>query len=210
MTSISADLHKYGFAAKGASVVLYRDAELRRHQFFVYTDWTGGVMVSPSMTGTRPGGAIAAAWATLQAVGEEGYLKNAAEIMKTTRALQEGVKSIDGLKISGQPVMSVFAVEALSDSSLDLFAVADVMQSKGWYLDRQQNPTSLHLMVTPAHAPIVDAFINDLRESVAYVKANPSLSGEGMAALYGMMAKIPDRSKVSEFLLQLMDERYQS
>src|SRR6185295_11059138 len=94
VTSLSADLHKYGFAAKGASVVLYRDAALRRHQFFTYTSWPGGIYASPSMTGTRPGGAIAAAWAVLQHLGEAGYLQQARAMLATTDALTKGIDAV--------------------------------------------------------------------------------------------------------------------
>ncbi|MBC7690902.1 MAG: aspartate aminotransferase family protein, partial [Methylotenera sp.] len=108
VTSITADLHKYGFTAKGASVVLYRDKELRRFQFFTHTEWPGGLFASPSMTGTRPGGSIAAAWATLNAMGEDGYLEMAEKVMNTTETLQKGLQTL-GLKILGKPEMSVFA-----------------------------------------------------------------------------------------------------
>src|SRR6185436_12207149 len=101
--------HKYGFTAKGASVILYRDRALRRHQFFAYGDWPGGLFASPTLLGTRPGGAIAAAWATLMATGRDGYLRRAAAIMETTRAFQEGIARIPGLRVLGRPAMSVFA-----------------------------------------------------------------------------------------------------
>lgn len=205
VTSISADLHKYGFAAKGASVVLYRDKELRRFQFFVSTEWPGGAFASPSMTGTRPAGSIAAAWATFQAFGEEGYLKLADEIMSNTKRLQDGIKKL-GLEIVGQPIASVFA---FTSSQIDIYAVADQMQLRGWFIDRQQKPNALHLMVTPAHTPIIDQFLKDLEDSVTIVRSMPSLSNEGYAALYGMMAQIPDRSQISKFLYQFMDERYE-
>ena len=103
VTSISADIHKYGFAAKGASVVLYRTKELHKYQFFIYTEWPGGIYASPSMAGTRPGGAIAAAWAAMKSLGEDGYLKLAQQIMETTKELISGIKSIPELSILGNP-----------------------------------------------------------------------------------------------------------
>jgi sphinganine-1-phosphate aldolase len=96
VTSMSADLHKYGFAAKGASTVMYRTAALRRHQFYVYSGWPGGLFGSATVLGTRPGGAIAAAWASLTALGHEGYLRIAGIIMKTTRAFIDGITAIPG------------------------------------------------------------------------------------------------------------------
>jgi len=110
VTSISADLHKYGYAAKGASVILYRDRNLRLHQFFVHTDWTGGIYASPAMAGSRPGGAIAAARAVLNFLGEDGYLAIVEKVMHETDRLKAGVAGIDGVYILGNPEMSVLAL----------------------------------------------------------------------------------------------------
>ncbi len=205
VTSISADLHKYGFTAKGASVILYRNKEYRSYQFFQYADWPGGLFGSPSMPGTRPGGPIAAAWATFNAIGEDGYLKLAQEIMNNTKSLQEGIAKIPGLYVLGKPHMSVFA---FTSKDLDIYAVADRLEMKGWHVDRQQNPSCIHLMVTPAHTKIIDLYLSDLKKSVEEVRANPNLSAEGFAAMYGMMAKIPDRTQVSGFIKQHMDTLY--
>ncbi len=205
VTSISADVHKYGFAAKGASTVLYRNTAIRRHQFFVYADWCGGVYISPTMAGTRPAGAIAAAWATLNAIGEEGYKRNAEQMMTTTKALVDGVNAIPGLYVLGKPDMTVFAFRS---DEMDMFAVADAMEQRGWHLDRQQNPAALHMMITLAHKRVVEPFLAALKESVDYVRANPSASTEGSAAMYGMMASIPDRSMVKDFVLEAMDNIY--
>ncbi len=204
VTSMSADLHKYGFASKGASVVLYKDKDLRRYQFFVLSEWAGGAFASPSMPGTRPAGAIAAAWGTLQAFGEDGYLEIARTCMENTKKFQAGIRAL-GLEIVGTPETSIFG---FSGKDVDIYAVADQMQERGWYIDRQQKPTCLHLMVTPAHTAHIEAFLKDLRESIAKVKSDPSLSTQGMAAMYGMMAKVPDPSMVDQFLYRYMDDRY--
>ncbi len=206
VTSISADIHKYGFAAKGASIVMYRNKEIRRHQFFVSTDWPGGAFASPSMTGTRPAGSIAAAWGTLKSFGEEGYLKMVREIMANVDKLKTGIEAL-GLKIVGQPESAIFAFTA-DDGVLDIYAVADQMQRKGWFIDRQQTPTCLHLMVTPAHTPVIPQFLSDLKEAIDTVKSHPELSTQGMAAMYGMMAKVPDPKMIHRFLYQYMDDRY--
>lgn len=202
VTSISADVHKYGFAAKGASVVLYRNRELRRHQFFVYPDWPGGLFGSPTATGTRPGGSIAAAWAVMNYLGREGYLELAHSIMDTTKALTEGINNIESLYILGKPEMSVFA---FSSQVLDVYSLADAMDARGWHLDRQQRPACLHMMVTPAHAGIVDDFLKDLQDCVEEVAAKKGESSEGMAVLYGMMGSLPDRKAVKDFLLDFID-----
>jgi sphinganine-1-phosphate aldolase len=204
VTSMSADIHKYGFASKGSSIVLYKNKDLRRYQFFVLADWPGGCFASPSMPGTRPAGAIATAWGTLQAFGEEGYLEIAKTCLENTRKMQAGIRAL-GLEIVGTPEATIFG---FSGKDVDVYAVADQLQLRGWYVDRQQKPICLHLMITPAHTNHIDAFLKDLGECISIVKKNPSLSTEGMAAMYGMAAKVPDTSTVDQFLYQFMDSRY--
>ena len=204
VTSMSADLHKYGFASKGSSIVLYKDKNLRRHQFFVLSEWPGGCFASPSMPGTRPAGAIATAWGTLRAFGEEGYLEIAKACWENTKKLQAGITEL-GLEIVGKPDATIFGFSA---KDVDVYAVADQMQMRGWYIDRQQHPTCLHLMVTPAHTNHIDAFLKDLKECVETVRKHPELSKEGMAAMYGMAAQVPDPSMVDQYLYQFMDQRY--
>ena len=162
VTSISADLHKYGYCVKGASVILYRDAALRRHQFFAYTDWPGGIYASPTMAGTRPAGPIAAAWAILHYLGEEGYMALAALVMDTVGRIRAGVEAIPGLRVLGQPHMSIMA---LASDTLNIYEVGDEMALRGWHLDRQQFPPSLHVTVMPVHAEVADAFLRDLAEA---------------------------------------------
>jgi glutamate/tyrosine decarboxylase-like PLP-dependent enzyme len=204
VTSLSADLHKYGYAAKGASLVLYRSPELRRYQFFTYADWCGGVYASPSMTGTRPGGAIAAAWAVLHYLGEEGYLRLTRTVLDTARALREGIASIPGLRLLGEPPASVFA---FASDSLDVYALGDAMEARGWKLDRQMKPPALHMMVTPAHARVVEPFLADLRACAASLTSGEP-APEGSAALYGMLGAMPDRQEAEGFVLQFMDGLY--
>ncbi|MBC7233483.1 MAG: aspartate aminotransferase family protein [Chloroflexi bacterium] len=175
VTSISADLHKYGYTAKGSSVILYRNRDLRRHQFFVYTDWPGGIYASPTIAGTRPGGPIAAAWALMHYLGEEGYLALADSVMKTALTLRQGIAAIPGLRILGSPDMSIMAIAA---DKLNIYEIGDEMALRGWHLDRQQFPPSLHLTVTPAHARIADLFLHDLAAAVEVAK-KPSLQKIG-------------------------------
>ena len=204
VTSISADLHKYGFAAKGASTINYRDAKLRRHQFYVYADWPGGIYGSPSMAGARGGGPIAAAWAVLQYLGEEGFCRLARDTMATTRRFLDGIGAIDGLTIMGRPDMSVFAYTA---EGFNVYALADAVERHGWRIDRQQRPASLHMMVSPAHKHIVEAFLADLAEAADAVRGQaPPRSG--MAAMYGMLAALPDRGSVGEFVRDFIEGGY--
>ena len=171
VTSISVDLHKYGYAAKGASVILYRDARLRRCQLYATTDWPGGIYASPTMTGTRPGGAIAAAWAVLNFLGAEGYLRIARTVMQTTVRLRDGINALDGLRVLGRPEMSVLAIASDKDN---IYEIGDEMGLRGWHLDRQQLPPSLHLTVNYAHREAADRFLLDLAQSVQAAR-QPSL-----------------------------------
>ena len=211
VTSISADLHKYGFAAKGASVVIYRDAQLRRHQFQVETGWPGGVWMSPTVAGTRPGGAIAAAWATLRAFGVDGYLELHRGLLATYDRLRHGISAIDGLEVLGDPPAGVFAIGSTSDD-VDVYAVADAMETRGWHPDRLLRPAALHVMVTPVHeGEVAERFLTDLADSVEAVRGRPELSTQGQAAVYGMVATLPadGSDPAEEFLLGVMDGLYE-
>lgn len=205
VTSMSADLHKYGYGAKGASTVLYRTRELRRHQFYAHADWPGGLFVSPSVLGTRPGGAIAAAWAVLTYLGERGYLELASQAMHATDVIAAGIREIPGLMILGEPCMSALAIGATSDGPpLDLYVLADRMNARGWFFDRGQAPPSLHLTVSPAHDAITAELLQDLRECVEETRASKD-QPQGKAALYGMLGSLPDRVMVRDALIDFMD-----
>ena len=213
VTSMSADVHKFGYAAKGASVILYRDMSYLKHQFFVSTDWPGGIYASPSMPGTRPGGPIAAAWAALKSVGRDGYMTHTREAWAAAEELRAGVMAIDGLTVLGAAHSTVVAIgaearEPGSDAVVDMYAVADVMQDKGWNLDRQQNPACLHCTVNGHNRPQVPGFLQDLAEAVRHVIAHPELASEGNAAMYGMMAKVPVRGLVKLSVQKVMESMY--
>ncbi|MCS6905769.1 MAG: aspartate aminotransferase family protein [Bacteroidia bacterium] len=167
VTSISTDIHKYGYAAKGASVILYKNREIRKHQFFVYTEWPGGIYGSPSVAGTRPGGAIAAAWAVMNHLGEEGYLRLAQATMQAAQKIKEGIQQIEDLYIIGNPCATLLA---FGSSTVDIYAIADEMTQKGWHIDRQQFPPCLHLTVNYIHTSIVDQFLADLKEATKRAK----------------------------------------
>ena len=175
VTSMSADLHKYGYSYKGVSTVLYREEDLYRRQIFMFDDWPGGLYASASSAGTRPGPPIAGAWATMVHLGEDGYLRLAARVLDATRRFRAGVESIDGLAITSDPDMSVFEFGPDPGSGIepDMDGVCNVMDDRGWNLDRQQG--GLHLMVSPGHDAVVDRFIDDLADAVAtHTHAGPT------------------------------------
>ena len=207
VTSISADVHKYGYAAKGASTVLYRDMSYMRHQFFISTGWTGGIYASPTIAGTRPGGGIAAGWASLMHMGEDGYVDLAEKAWQGAEKLRAGIGRIEGLRLLGLPHSTIVTYASTRDN-VDLFAVADQMQERGWSVDRQQLPPSVHCTVNANNCPVIDQYLSDLAECVARVIAHPELAASGEAAIYGMMSKVPFRGLVDHGVREMMESMY--
>jgi sphinganine-1-phosphate aldolase len=164
VTTISADLHKLGYAPKGASVVLHRTKALRRYQTFVFDDWLGGFYASPALQGSRPAAPMATAWATLHALGKDGYLRLAEATVDARRRIVAGIRATEGLDVLGEPEAQCLAIAAASgyEDVLDVFAVGDALLARGWHLDRQKPPDSLHATVSAGNAPVVDEFLADL------------------------------------------------
>jgi glutamate/tyrosine decarboxylase-like PLP-dependent enzyme len=207
VTSISADAHKYGYAAKGASVLLYRDMDHMKHQFFVATHWPGGVYASPSLQGTRAGGPIAAAWAAMQAMGESGYLTRAQAAWDASERLRAGVRAVPGLRVLGLPHSPVVSYTS-DDPHLDVYALADQLEAAGWHVDRQQDPPSIHCSVGAANSPAIDAYLDDLSRAASIVRADPTLATRGQAAMYGVIAAIPMKGLTDRAVRDAMAQMY--
>ena len=207
VTSISADLHKFGFGAKGASLILYRSMDYLKHQFYIATEWAGGIYASATFQGSRSGGAIAAGWAAMQHLGRAGYLKLAREMMNGAQKFRQGIKGIDGLAIVGDPVMNVMAF-CSTDPKVDIFAIADQLIQKGWFPDRLQKPDALHVMIMPHHLSRIDSYLADIQEATEVVRANPKLASKGEAALYGMISQLPFRGAVKSGVMKMYTELY--
>jgi sphinganine-1-phosphate aldolase len=207
VTSLSADLHKFGYTSKGTSVLLYRSMEYMRYQFFVYENWPGGIYASPTMPGTRAGGPIASAWATLKYLGMEGYLEQAQKIMDAVSLFKKELSSIPELKLLVHPDMSILAFST-KDPKISIYAIADLLEEKGWKVDRQQRPECIHVTLAPQHVPILNQYFKDLKEAVQVVINDPSRASSGQAAMYGMMAKIPFRFMIKNSVLKIMEEMY--
>ncbi|XP_060710242.1 sphingosine-1-phosphate lyase 1 isoform X2 [Hemiscyllium ocellatum] len=207
VTSISADTHKYGYAPKGSSVVLYSNKKYRHYQFFVAPDWQGGIYASPTIAGSRPGGIIAACWATMMYMGEDGYVKATKKIIDTARYVEAQLKKIKEIFIFGKPEVSVVAI---GSQTFDIFRLSNLMTSKGWNLNTLQFPSSIHICVTLLHTKngVADQFVEDLRESVAEIMKNPDEKTTGRGAIYGMAQSIPDRTLVTEISHGFLDCLY--
>jgi glutamate/tyrosine decarboxylase-like PLP-dependent enzyme len=165
VTEISADVHKYGYCPKGASVILHRDPDWFGHQVFLYDDWPSGLYGSPAMAGARPAAPIAAAWAAINYLGVEGYTEMMRGLMETVAKVRSGIEELPGLEVVGDPIGPVLAFRS---DRVDLFAVADVMDDRGWNLNRNTSPPGLHVMLSPAHADVADELLADLRFAVAH------------------------------------------
>jgi glutamate/tyrosine decarboxylase-like PLP-dependent enzyme len=211
VTSISADLHKFGYAAKGASLLLWRSIDAMRHQFFVATDFPGGIYASPTMIGTRPGGPIAAAWAALQSLGESGYLELARAAADAADRLRAGIAKIPGLALVGAGDATIVAYTSCAGGrspGINIYAVADRLELRGWTVDRQHRPASLHLTVTANHAAIVDEYLADLSAAVDAVRRDPQLAKSGTAPMYGMAGKLPVRFLVASKVRKVFADLY--
>ena len=206
VTSISADTHKYGYAAKGTSVVLYRTPELRHYQYFVVTDWPGGLYFSPTFAGSRPGALSAACWAAMVSIGEAGYMEATQRILDTAEIVKEGIKSIPELTILGDPLWVI----AFGSDDMDIYKIMDWMTHKGWSLNGLHKPSCVHLAVTQRHTQpgVAERFVADLKEAVGAVKDDPEKSG-GMAPVYGLAATLPARGVIGDILKRYIDLLYE-
>jgi len=207
VTSMSADTHKYGYSAKGTSVVMYRGQQLRHFQYYTITDWPGGLYFSPTFAGSRPGALSAACWASMISIGEKGYLDATKKIMETANKIKEGIKKIPELYILGEPLWVI----AFGSKKLNIYRILDYMSEKGWSLNGLHKPSCVHIAVTLRHTQegVGKKFINDLEQAVQRAKTEPD-NKKGMAPVYGMAATLPARGIVSDILKKYLDTYYKA
>nr|ALM31963.1 decarboxylase_GME2647 [Daldinia eschscholzii IFB-TL01] len=222
VTSISCDTHKYGFAPKGSSTVLYRTQELRTYQYFVSPDWSGGVYASPGIAGSRPGALIAGCWTSMMKVGEAGYIDSCVKIVGCAKKIAEHVTSSPTLgtelEILGRPLVSVVAFTA---RNLNIYDIADGMNKKGWHLNALQNPPAMHVAVTMPITKVWERLVADLeavveeereKERVRAVEGK-SLKGKATgdtAALYGVAGSLPNKAVVVDLATGFIDLMYKA
>jgi sphinganine-1-phosphate aldolase len=202
VTSVSVDTHKYGYASKGTSVILYRGYGLRHYQYYKTTEWPGGLYFSPAFAGSRAGALSAACWAAMVSIGQDGYMAAVRKILETAEKIKNGIRGISDLHILGDPLWVI----AFGSKTLDIYKVMDCMAKRKWSLNGLHKPPSLHICVTLRHTEpgVAERFVEDLRSAVDYVRDNPGVKG-GMAPVYGMAATLPDREMVGDLLERYID-----
>lgn len=208
VTSISADTHKFGYALKGTSTLLYRNKELRRHQYFTYPDWPGGLYLSPGLAGSRSGGLIASTWAAMVTTGQSGYLAAAKGILESAAALKAGVAGIAGLAVIGDPLFLI-AFQSTEDD-LDIYLVNDALKRAGWRLNSLQLPAALHFCVTrPNTKPgLIEGFLADLAAAVAYAREHAGEPAES-GAMYGFGGTPQGNQTINSLMSAVIDAMHE-
>jgi len=210
VTSISADTHKYGFAPKGSSLLLFCDKKYKHYQYFVATEWPGGLYASPTLAGSRSGAIIAGCWSTLLYFGVEGYTECTRKIIQVARVIEGRLHTTPHLQIVGTPATSVVA---FTSSKFDIYRLLSILSKKGWSLNALQFPSCIHFCVTYCHTAegVAESFCRDVEDAVRVVVGEGfDKPAEGQAAIYGTSQTIPDRSIVNEITSYYMDSLYET
>jgi len=209
VTSISADTHKYGYAPKGSSLLLFSEKKYKQYQIFSQADWPGGLYASPTIAGSRPGVLIAGCWASMLHFGFKGYVDATKKIIDTARYIEKELRKVDGIYVMGKPQVSVVAI---SSKIFDIYRLNTELGKRGWALNSLQFPSSIHFCLTYCQtAPgVADRFINDVKELTAEIMKDPGQPSTGAAAIYGSSQTVPDRSLVSALTGKFIDLLYET
>jgi glutamate/tyrosine decarboxylase-like PLP-dependent enzyme len=207
VTSMSMDLHKYALTPKGASVVLYANDDLRRHQFFACASWTGYTMVNTTVQSTKSGGPLAAAWAVMHFLGDEGYVKIMRALYDAKNAIEAGIRAIPGLYVMGKPEMTLLG---FTSDELPIFPIVDEMKKRGWLIQPQLayggSKENLHITIQPSNVPHAEAFLTDLRASVDAVRKKGAPDSDALAMARALAERLsgPDGEAMLPGLLDAM------
>lgn len=208
VTSISCDTHKYGFAPKGSSVIMYRSPEYRKYQYYISSDWVGGLYGSPTLAGSRPGALTVGAWATMIYLGEDGYKKEIKEILDTTQILRRAIEEISELELIGNPLLSVVAFKS---STINVHILGDIMSKKyGWHLSSLQKPAALHLAVTRLTNGSIIELIDDLKKAIKECIDSKNPIKSDTAQIYGVAGSVSTQSVVDEVVGCFLDVLYEN
>ena len=206
VSSISMDPHKFAYTSIGASVILFRKGFSKMLSQYVNLRWPGYPIVNPGVLSTRSAGPIAATWASLHHLGEEGYLELARRLLKARDMITDGLKKM-GFNIMGRPRSPIVA---FSSEDVNLFTLSDALMKKGWHVNPQRGidhlhiPRSIHLTVTPIHDRLAEQFLKDLAETKAEVEKMPPSEIEGMAKGFGMIMGMTAGEMDYEAIRQIM------
>jgi len=205
VSTISIDNHKYGYSCKGSSVLMFRNAELRRHCYFSCVEWVGGIYITPTIPGSRPGCISACTWAVMMHLGQEGYERIAREIVETVDVMRKGIEDIPELELVGNPCSSVLSFGFVKGIKHNVYFVAEAMTKHGWSIKKLQHPGLLHICVTNVMSNKGHLFVDALKKGVNEVMANPDSFKGGEAAMYAAGVSIPDTGTKSELLCNYLD-----
>lgn len=214
VTSISCDTHKYGFAPKGSSIVMYRSPKLRECQYYILTDWTGGMYGSPTLAGSRPGALMVGCWATLVNFGEERYASSCREIVGVSMELKNAIRTNEVLgkylEVIGDPIGSViaFRVSPLQKGKLNIYAIGELLSSKGWHFSTLQNPAALHFALTRLTVPVIGELIDDLVEAVNASLTDTNTPESEIGALYGVAGSVKTTGVADKVVVAFLDTLY--
>ncbi|CUS23726.1 LAQU0S11e02872g1_1 [Lachancea quebecensis] len=210
VTSISCDTHKYGFAPKGSSVIMYRNRELRMNQYYLLSDWVGGLYGSPTLAGSRPGALVVGCWATMLRMGEKGYINSCKEIISAARELKRFIRQkLPQVCVIGDPLCSVVS---FTSDQIDVHELSDKLAKQGWHLSALQNPPALHLAVTRLTIPALPELMRTLQEVVNELSSDPNKkpSSDGTSALYGVAGSVKTSGVVDRLLVGFLDTLYKT
>lgn len=212
VTSISCDTHKYGFAPKGSSIIMYRDPKMRECQYFVQSQWTGGMYGSPTLAGSRPGALMAGCWATLVNIGSKGYTELCKDIVSATKKLEKAIRDdkqlSEHLEVLGKPLASVVAFKVRKGSKLNIYRLGDDMTEKGWHFALLQKPAALHFAFTRLSVPVVNELIADLKRAVKDQADAKVVETSDTAALYGVAGSVATAGVASRIIVAFLDTLY--
>ncbi|KAK6459600.1 dihydrosphingosine-1-phosphate lyase [Scheffersomyces xylosifermentans] len=216
VTSISCDTHKYGFAPKGSSIIMYRNPQLRECQYYISTDWTGGMYGSSTLAGSRPGALMVGCWATLVNVGIAGYEKSCRDIVSTSMKVKKAIRNDKILRkyldVIGEPIASVIAFKLKDDfKQFNIYQLGDVLNKKGWHFSTLQRPSALHFAFTRLTVPVVDDLLADLVESIEELvekTKDSAASKSDTAALYGVAGSISTVGVADRVIVAFLDTLY--
>ncbi|KAG2736595.1 hypothetical protein G9P44_000685 [Scheffersomyces stipitis] len=218
VTSISCDTHKYGFAPKGSSIIMYRNTQLRECQYYISSDWTGGMYGSPTLAGSRPGALMVGCWATLVNYGIAGYEKSCRDIVSSAMKVKKAIRSdkvlSTYLEVIGEPVASVISFKVKDEYAKKKFSVyelGDILKKKGWHFSTLQHPPALHFAFTKLTIPIVDEMLADLVSSVHELVdhwENSTTPSSDVATIYGVAGSVRTAGVADKVIVAFLDTLY--